>query len=105
MAFPGPNATVYYNDAGEPLGWSDESSYEPDPYDDDTAYGSARVGAAEAAAEESYQDGTYDAENENAYGETFGYSRTKDSRVLSGLWSAYREGWVDGGGDPEAVER
>lgn len=34
--FPTANSTVYYNDAGEPLGWSDESSYEPDydPYDD-----------------------------------------------------------------------
>lgn len=33
-AFPGPHATVYYNEAGEPLGWSDESGYEPDPDND-----------------------------------------------------------------------
>jgi hypothetical protein len=30
MAFPGPYATVYHNEAGEPIGWSDESSYEPE---------------------------------------------------------------------------
>lgn len=28
--FPGPNATVYYNEVGEPLGWSYESGYEPE---------------------------------------------------------------------------
>ena len=31
--FPGPNATVYRNEDGEPIGWSDESYYEPDPDD------------------------------------------------------------------------
>jgi hypothetical protein len=29
--FPGPNAQVYYNEAGEPLGW--EYPSEPDPHD------------------------------------------------------------------------
>lgn len=36
MAFPGPGAQVYYNEAGEPLGWdypSDEP-YELDPYEE-----------------------------------------------------------------------
>lgn len=35
--FPTASSTVYYNEAGEPLGWSDESSFEPeyDPYDYD----------------------------------------------------------------------
>ena len=35
-AFPGPHDTVYYNEAGEPMGW--DAPYEPDPndmYDDD----------------------------------------------------------------------
>lgn len=35
--FPGPGAQVYYNEAGEPLGWDYPGSYEPDPddfYDD-----------------------------------------------------------------------
>lgn len=32
-AFPTATSTVYYNEAGEPLGWSDESSFEPE-YDD-----------------------------------------------------------------------
>ena len=31
-AFPTASSTVYYNEAGEPLGWSDETSF--DPYDD-----------------------------------------------------------------------
>jgi len=30
--FPGPNATVYYNEAGEVLGW-DNDIYEPDHLD------------------------------------------------------------------------
>jgi len=35
--FPGAGAQVYYNDAGEPLGWdypSDEPDFDFDPYDD-----------------------------------------------------------------------
>lgn len=35
--FPGANAQVYYNEAGEPLGW-DYPSDEPDRYDDDDWY-------------------------------------------------------------------
>lgn len=31
MAFPGPHDTVYYNEAGEPIGWSNETLYEPEP--------------------------------------------------------------------------
>jgi hypothetical protein len=34
--FPTAGATVYVNEAGEPLGWSDESSN--DPYDPDDVY-------------------------------------------------------------------
>ena len=30
--FPGPNAQIIRNEAGEVLGW--EAPYEPDPYDD-----------------------------------------------------------------------
>jgi hypothetical protein len=36
--FPGPNAIVYRNEEGEPLGWDYPSDPEPaglDPYDDD----------------------------------------------------------------------
>jgi hypothetical protein len=35
--FPGPGATIYRNEAGEPLGWSYENTEDPpdvDPYDD-----------------------------------------------------------------------
>lgn len=28
--FPGPNANVYYNEAGEPLGWDYPSDDEPE---------------------------------------------------------------------------
>jgi len=34
MTFPGAHSTVYYNEAGEPLGWDDESYFEP-PYEPD----------------------------------------------------------------------
>ncbi len=36
MTFPGYGAQIYYNDAGEVLGW-DYPSYDepPDPWDDD----------------------------------------------------------------------
>lgn len=41
-AFPGPNSSVYYNDAGEPLGWDDntyDGEYEYDDFDiDDRDY-------------------------------------------------------------------
>lgn len=30
MIFPGPNSEIYRNEAGEPIGWSNESSYEPE---------------------------------------------------------------------------
>lgn len=37
--FPGAGAVVYYNDAGEPLGWDYPSSDDDyDPYDDDDRY-------------------------------------------------------------------
>jgi len=36
--FPTAHSTIYRNDAGEVIGWSDESYYEPEyndsPYDD-----------------------------------------------------------------------
>lgn len=35
--FPGANATVYYNEAGEPLGW-DNNYYDNDPYYDYDPY-------------------------------------------------------------------
>lgn len=32
--FPTASSSVYYNDAGEPLGWNNDSSFEPPEYDD-----------------------------------------------------------------------
>lgn len=41
--FPTAHSTVYRNEAGEPLGWSDESGYDPredyDPGDDNPEVG------------------------------------------------------------------
>ena len=31
--FPGANATVYYNEAGEPVGWDYPAEPEYDPFD------------------------------------------------------------------------
>jgi hypothetical protein len=36
MAFPGPNAEVFYNEAGEPLGW--DNHYYDEPPDVDEFY-------------------------------------------------------------------
>lgn len=49
--FPGPNATVYYNEAGEPLGWSDETYFEPELPED------------EWWAHETYEENDYDPED------------------------------------------
>jgi hypothetical protein len=38
MTYPGPNAHVYYNEAGEPLGWDYPSEYDPNDYYDDDPY-------------------------------------------------------------------
>lgn len=38
MTFPGAGAHVYYNEAGEPLGW-DYPDYDEPPYDTDGGHG------------------------------------------------------------------
>lgn len=40
--FPGAGASVYYNEAGEPLGWDNEGSFEPE-YDDMDPYELAEI--------------------------------------------------------------
>jgi hypothetical protein len=55
--FPGPGAQVYYNDAGEPLGWdypSDEPDYDPDDW---------RPSAQEMQNEDDYERGYDDGMN------------------------------------------
>lgn len=37
-AFPSAGSTVYYNEEGEPLGWDNDSYYEPE-YDPDLGMG------------------------------------------------------------------
>lgn len=57
--FPGANAQVYYNEAGEPLGWdypSDEP-YEPDDYEMERAAWAAEA-EHERWIEQAVDDGT-----------------------------------------------
>ena len=50
--FPGPNASVYYNEAGEPLGW-DNNYYDDAPEEPDWD----RITDDEQAWEAGYEDG------------------------------------------------
>jgi len=38
MTFPSAGSVVYYNDAGEPIGWDAPSYYDTEPYDPDEWY-------------------------------------------------------------------
>lgn len=53
MAFPGPYAQVYYNEAGEPLGWDNNYPSEPE-YDDAGDY-ERKYGHLDALWEEAYE--------------------------------------------------
>jgi hypothetical protein len=55
--FPGPNAQVYYNEAGEPLGWDYPSD---EPYEPDDFEMSAADANAEAQYEQAYEAGEED---------------------------------------------
>lgn len=59
MAFPGPGAQVYYNEAGEPLGWDYPSTEPPEP---DEYFQSRLDAAAEQWWEEEYDAGVSAAE-------------------------------------------
>jgi hypothetical protein len=86
MAFPGPFATVYRNEAGEPIGWSDERSYGPepsDPYEDEDRYG-----AADAAAEDQYDHWYEQGESDGEDG--------VDPQNLAGESAAAKQGYADG---------
>jgi hypothetical protein len=68
--FPGPHAEVFYNEAGEPLGW-DYPSYEPpepDPYEEAAAdaAGEARF---ETAYEWAYDQTDGDLDVSDAFGD------------------------------------
>lgn len=52
--FPGPNATVYYNEAGEPLGW-DNNYYDDEPHEPDWD----RIADDEQAWEAGWEDGMH----------------------------------------------
>lgn len=38
MAFPGPYATIIYNEDGEPMGWDNNYPSEPDYYAEEEDY-------------------------------------------------------------------
>ena len=52
MAFPGPHAEVFYNEAGEPIGW--DNHYYDEPPERDPWEESAADAAAECRAEEAF---------------------------------------------------
>lgn len=84
---------IYRNEAGEPLGWDYPDSNEPDPYDDDM---SGSQGAADAAAEDAYDEGTYAAENGEDRDEGYGAAHTsKGNRAAGWLQDTYNEGYAD----------
>ena len=58
--FPGPNASVYYNEAGEPMGW-DNNYYDEPPEPDWDA-----IAAGEQAWEAGYEDGMHGAPSQVA---------------------------------------
>lgn len=86
--FPGPHATVYYNEAGEPLGWSDESSYEAEPLD--AGDYERQYGASDAWREEQY-DTAYDTAQTDAADGLSSYAADYEGIAREG----YEAGWND----------
>ncbi len=78
--FPGPNATVYYNEAGEVLGW-DDNYYDDAPEEPDWD----RIADGEVAWDDGWQDGYY--------GELM---RSFDVDVPNGLVKVYEEAYEQG---------
>ncbi len=88
--FPGPNATVYYNEAGEPLGW-DDNYYDDEPDEPDWD----RISDDEQAWEAGWEDGYY--------GEPSQVGEAKDSGDRA-YEIGYGEGRSDRDTDDEANE-
>lgn len=86
MAFPGPGAQVYYNEAGEPIGW-DYPSDEPPELDDDEY--ERRFGAADARAEEEYEEGQAMGEEDAQNGEL----KSDITHLSSAGQSGYNDGY------------
>lgn len=87
MAFPGPGAQIYYNEAGEPLGWdypSDEPDY--DPYEDDR-----RADYESVLAEEAWER-AHDWELEETGEDTDGFANWYSSDKSKWAWSL-EEAW------------
>jgi hypothetical protein len=99
--FPGPGAQVYYNDAGEPLGW--DEAYDPDPndaYDDEmTSRGDSM---SDAEWEEGYEEGESAGKARDDGRLTFsrrnGFVYTNQMggwEYVSEAWAAgFKEGWA-----------
>lgn len=84
MAFPGPGAQVYYNEAGEPIGWDYPS--DPEPMDDEDY--DRRFGARDAQLEEeyetAYEQGKADAEDREPRKDPEGNSPNEDDGYNAG---------------------
>lgn len=88
--FPGAHSTVYRNEAGEPLGWDDEPE-SLDAYDYERQYG-----ARDAAAEDDYELGQAQADDE--------YEHGTDIDVPDYGSKAFRQGYQDRWNDLNLAE-
>ena len=84
--FPGPNATVYYNEAGEPTGW-DNNYYDDAPEEPDWD----RIADDEQAWDHGYEDGLH--------GEP-----SQVSKAMDHADRAYLAGYDDGEADRSASD-
>lgn len=89
MSFPGAGAQMYYNDAGEPLGWDYPDVYvprNPDRFED----------LADAACEEAYERGQDAAEAGIDADLSYGSKHAPDdARAARWLQDAYNEGYAE----------
>jgi hypothetical protein len=81
--FPGPNATVYYNEAGEVTGWD---NYYPDDAPEEPDWD--RISDDEDAWEHGYDDGYHEVE-----------SQVDPNKPMNSGDRAYLAGYQQGGED------
>ncbi len=88
--FPGAGAQVYYNEAGEPLGWDYPDTDVPHDPDRDDA-------AADCAAAEAYESGESDAADGLDADEDYGHTHTRRGPAAERwLQDSYDEGYAAG---------
>ena len=90
--FPGPHAHVYYNEAGEPLGWDNEYSFEPpEPSEEDE-----RRWDAEAAFMEELWEEAKEYQEEATGEDTDEFAEWRSSRTNKAQWeTSVEEAWFN----------